>query len=967
MDFTRISEIEQALITNKYSPGNAYWEMLSLMADDNIVPSESTTPFSTLMAHIIVAATVNNQEVDYLGRMDSAEYAETYEELARFLPYTRLSTIYAKPMSAPFILSLRKSDLLNYGVTESVGVKRVIIPRNTTFTYQDGTVFGLMFDVDLRITDETVIDAVLLDNNNPLVPLVSPVLKVSEIPVRDENNTVVDQYISLALTAYQISREQSITNITKATGFTKTFTITDQYYHARVYTQRDGGWLELDTAFSDFIYNPQASTPVAVTKLDGSKLTITIPQVFFTRNLVGSSVKVELYTTKGNLSVDYTMATEDNWTVDFLNRVDSLSAYTTPLKSFKEVIAGSTTRKTGGSDIPDFSTLQQEVINGVVDNDPVTEAELVSQLSIAGYNTVHLSNYLTENVYLATRALDSYQTDTIPVSYPGGNVPLLFRPTTDYYGVNQNGSNYTFTTDALLRYNNGQTEVVTQSDGEALLGSTQQTLLSTFNDDRYLSPLFHYVMELGTVNEVYAYHLKAPVVLTRDFVGINANAEGTIGSKTATVVLDGSDYVVTVTTAATSTYRGYGDTDFIAQLVVTNDQNQKLAVNSTGVTRNSDGDYIFEFRLPTTFDIRNGLGIKLDTLRTEYGDTGFVNLDTTFDFAIVLTNNLPIGQDTQWQTRVLSALLPTNYQVVSMETMEISFGTAVDGLYRPVRTLAGETIFATYQEDVLAVYEEDVLEQDSNGFVKFYDNPDYDPDQPVTETNYPVLPNLLHRAGDPIMVNGQQEVKFAKGTIIRDPNTGAGIVAGRRAVSVETSMVCGDYRFRLAGVDVDAGAGAVVDRIVNDINAITLSKFTKLYYDVSRTVGTTGVTYGTSQTKALNKELTFTYDVMVDELTYKDAKLRQLIASKIRTVTANLVNGAVNFAVNKLIGEVNTAIGDSVAGFTISEIGGYTDVVNFTVPASSDTIGIAPMLAIDNSGQFAIEDGITINFNRNNA
>ena len=960
-----LDEMEKRIQENKYSPANSYWDVLTLLeqANSDLVPLNNSTPWTTLLGHGIVQAVINNNEIDKLHRNLSPEYAENYEELARFLPYQTLALIYAKPLTTTAKLYLRLRDIRDYGVVVSAREKKVLIPRDSIYSHSDGTKFGSLFDIEITLTDGSVVDAVYVDNTNPIKSLVSPVIKVAHLQRRLDDNTLDDEIVELTINLDQYSKSVTTYPITAATGFSKTLTVSNQFYHARVYTRQSGSWVECTTAFSDFIYDPRATIPTAVLKLTDTLVNISIPQIFITNGLVGSEVKVELYTTKGYQTLDYSLTNDSTFSIDFTNRNLDTLTYSNPLKQFSDVFLLMNDKFIGGEDIPSFDVLREQVVKENLTSDPITELQLTATLNRLGYSFIHASNYLTENTYLASKALPLYTTDTANVLHPGGNLPILLENLSESYGVLDNGNNYTITPDAVIKYINGQSVLLNSNEVTTLLNNTTLNLVSELNTVRYLNPVFHYVVEsLVTENAIEVYHLRSPSIVTRDFIGINPNGEGTIGVSGVAIAYNKTGYTLEVTTASTSYYQGLDDTAFIAQLVVSSTTGQKLSMNHTGVERTEDGDYVFTFNLSTNFDIRRELGIDVTSLTTEYNEPGFINLTQLFELSFNLVSDLPETLDTQWQTRVESSKLPSLFQVVTLESVTVSFGERIDAIHCPVRTLAGSVEYVTHTEDVLAYHEKDVPQRDSNNRLIFTDNPDYTDSEPVSETNRPFIYQYEHRAGDPVIVNGVHQVLYPAGSVVLD-EFGQAVELNRGVFSIETALICADMRFILAEVSDTLVADQLLGDVQSDIDPLRdkMIQLSELFYDVSRTVGKTTVRISAEKTAYIDREVSLVFDVVVDTLTYRDADTRDLIVTKIKETASNLINGATSFSSNSLITAIDAALGTSVIGFRLERLASLDDVTSFTVTTEGDVLGIAPKLEIDNTGKLAITDDITIN------
>lgn len=959
-------ELAIAVADNKYNPGNIYWHSLQLLEDNlnGVAIEHATTPLATLLAHSVVMSVVNNEEVAKLERMESPEYASTFDELSRFIPYQTLNLIYATPCKVPVTLFLGMQDIIKYAVVEG-NVRKVLIPKDTVITYNGNLTFGFYHDLLITLTDGTIVDAVYQDNNNPLEELLSPVIKTNKLYPRAEDGSLGEPVLSLDLNMYQFTKTTSIFPILTATGFNKTLTVPDQYYHARVYTKRNGAWLELTTAFSDFNYNPHSSVPTAIVKLVDDELKISIPYIYITNGLVTSEIKIELYSTKGELTVDLGNSLSSEFNVSFINNDLSVAPYVAPLKAFSTVGALSRSTVTGGRNIPDFEDMRYIVSSANVNAETITEDQLKTKLTQLDYTFIHHSNYLTENVYLASKPLATMRSDGARVVTLGGSIPVLLSDLSDTYGVKENGDNYTLTPNVIMHLENEQARLLSNMEGVALTSLSNGAMVEETNNNRYLSPVFYHVFELNDEsNGLHLYHLSSPKVTKRNFIGINANAEGTISVDSVNLIKGVDCFSLVVKTAATSYYQTLPLSSWVGQVNVPAYNGLKLALNHTNVTKGSDGSLTFVFDLCTNYDIRDGKGMRVTNLTGEYGDLSYLPLASTLRLAFCLVDNLPLVNDNNWASDVDDSKLPTQFQVVSLEDISIEIGKSMSSIHRPIRTLAGLTTYQTYPSNVMAYYPEDVPETDEKGYVKFIANPDFDEALPASETNPAFIYPLLHKKDDPIMVNGEHKVKYYAGLPVLDETTGKPIPLGKTPVSIETALIVGDYRLKVAGISQASVSDVIVTNVEKDIDPLRpkMIQLSELYYDVARTVGSTTVRLNVDTSRTIRKDLSFVYDVVVDSVVYSDSAVRALIKKQIKETTAKLINGSKRYVEKDLVSAVSTILNTSVLGFKLISINGMSDIVTFSVSNQFDSIGVAPKLYINTGGQLAIDDDITVNF-----
>lgn len=955
-----LDKLAELISQNKYNPENIFYHSLNHLEEDGIKVMTGTMPLTALLEHQVATSVVNNNEIDLVNRYLHPNYCDTHESLARHLDYNTLPQIHAKPGHLPITLALLVEDLKTLGYKLPNGSLRVVIPEDTIVGFKDEIFYGIHHAIQITMMDNETIDVNYIDNNNPLHELVNPVIESRYRRASDISGDYPGDILELNIDAFQFKRAYHNYPVNPSLGFNKTYTLTDQYYHARVFSRSGNQWIELDTCFSEFIYNSFSSVATAVVKLEGSRLTVQIPQIYFNRGLIGSEIKVVLYTTKGNITADYRLSTIPDWSLEFKNTDAKYQLLTEPLANFRTVYAYSRGKLMGGHNLPNIDELRTKVIAGDTDNEPITELQLRDRLEGLGYKLVHELNYVSDSLFVASKRLADIKLDNSKVIVEAGGIDVLLQNLGQLHGVINNGENYTLTPNIVARIQNGVVTLLKTSEVDALRGLGKDDLVRTFNTGEYLTtPLYYLVEQLEYNRKVTVFDMDTPEVSERDFVGTNPSNSGLISTRDYSLEKSDEGFILKLVAVTNDTFLNYEDNSFIPQLTIKDGLGKMFSINGLLTGRGEDGEYLYEFNLTSTYDLSYLNTIRINSL-TNGGIDVACKLTDTFNLTYNLVRELPDNLDEHYQEYTDAGKLPTQYQTITHERLTLKFGSMLTSIYTPTETFAGKVEFQKHQEDVLAYWEEDVFEEDSEGYIIFNPNPAY-PDDPDAD---PVTYNKLHSAGDQMFEpDGVTPVYAARaGTLILDSN-GSPIPISRDNHSIKTKLLLINYKYSMVDSYYRDIKNGIIYDLINDIEPIekVMLGLTELKYNLSTSLGKVRVRYDSNTTKLIDSALSFEVMVTVDAVTYRDGKLRTLITNNIQTGISDYVRRD-QFAINSLTSKLNALIEDTVEGFSITTINGQTDIVNFKLVSPSDVIGLKSEVFVDVDNTFKLQPAIKVNF-----
>lgn len=962
-----LAKVDADIRRNLYNPQNMWRDGLIAMqaaSDNTLVPVDHATPFANLLMYISTQSAINNDQVDRIPRRLIPEYASTIDELSGHFDYTTLQTIFATPSSTIVNLVIPTVELTESAIKNSDGSSHLILPRDSVFTYTDGTKFGLHHDIMIRIIDEDTMDIYYMDNTNKLMRIEEPIITYEKRTRVDSEFHNTDLTI-IPIKVYQFSKRSEYRSVTAVSGLDEKFALTDQLYHASVTTRVGGKRVELLTAHGDFKYNPNSDVATAILSYGSDNtIRIRIPDVYIDKGMVGNEVAITLYETKGNIDVNMLSDGTFNFVPDFINTIPTIDDGVNALRKVTNLGAYSGINPSGGLNMPTLQELINRVIVGNTDNAALTEEQLRGSLEEMGYSLSHQLNYIGRNMFTASNKLSDYSTGDVPTLVGSSNLMAVANELTDKAGVIIPKTNKAIITPyAVLEQGEiGNARFLTYDQVAILNVLDDNALLNRVNNSELASPIFYYLLDTTTETPKYgAFDLDNPAITNPVYIGSNVNNLVKVSTNKINITKKNGSYFVDIVTRGNDSFRDMANNDVILQLTTKDDFGSVFSINAVMLDRTKDGEYLFRAELQTGFNV--GLDDTMEILNFKNSIYESYNLPLSSQFMInyVVTNNKYISNDRLLEDDINRDELPTVFSVVTTEKVTLTIGTMLNYLFTPINSSLGHTIFQQYTSDVYKYWEHDVYEEE-NGLRKFYVNPDYNPDLPTSPENPSLVFNKLISKGDKVLEeDGSHAILHAEGTIIRDDNDEP-IPVSRGDFNHLISLQTIDYKFSLINY-LSKAQYEIKANINRDIVPISLKMIKDVYlnYSLGNTMGDMEILIDGKTTKTISNEISMSITVKVNSITYKDGTLRKNITKRIKTAVAkHLTTGA--YIENGLIDEINDEIRASVISFKIDSISSLGDIQSFHLVNGTDSMGIKSILSLSSTGEFEILDGIEVNF-----
>ena len=964
---TPISTMKARFDEAKYDSAllvKAELETIEEITNGKAVLVDASSPVTMLLEMAACMASNCVQENVVLLRRQYPALAATTHELYLHMSDEDLLDRFATPGSATFSALVLLSELkaaMVYDATE--GVYKVVIPRETTITV-DNVVFTTLYPIVFRMSNTGAIQIVYdADIANPVYGLTNTI-----IPCEIRKTADLIEWLCFDFKALQVKIATEYQILEKAYNFQKTIAFADAFYYARVFyrnSQSGTTWVEMTTTHTDQVFN--VTNPTALLTVGDSVLTVAIPTIYLTTGALSGELRIDIYTTKGVLSMPLKNYTADKFVVSpsAIDETRDLSDYTAALSSVSYSVF-SVDVASGGSDAIDFETLRNRVIYNAVGPQvlPITNVQIEAEATTEGFSIVKNVDLLTNRVFLATRRLP---TPTNPKLITPANLGMItFASTMEAMASNtfviDNGDRYTIKSKALWKVTNGQTVLLSKSDVDALHAKTQTAMMVELNAANYYYTPFYYVLDASQEEfEVRAYALDQPRASGLNFVRqnqtlqlyVNTNATGYSLTKVA------SGYELRIKTVSGNYYKNTTDSEVGVQLMFYPDGETTPAyINGVQESKGADEERIFLFPIKTTHDFDSNNLFPVTNSRIE-GITNpkvWIRLDTSFKILHWTTSvNKTFAADAT-DLLIGKFALPPGAVGNSQESIKLHFGDALNSLWRRARSYSNNVTYQRYSTDIPARYTNDIYDTDpvTGSMLSIVDGkPTYTllhkAGDVITDASGNTL--YIHRAGDVVL--DEQNVPVVDISSMTGREMDLLVVDGRYFFANDTASI--SYREEIEAI--------VVDWIVDSLSSLQnrVLEQTKVFFYPKTTLGSVVVKVENGDEKVIEAEQSFTVALHVNYITYSDADVRETLRVKtIELLDTYVAKTVVNMT--EIANELRLLYGDAVKAFQISGLGGTANYAIVTLDSERTKLCLKKELVAQADQTLIVQDDVTVEF-----
>ena len=312
--------------------------------------------------------------------------------------------------------------------TTDVSVGKITIPTSTKIQIGNFQ-FGIHYPVDVFVRKvykvredsqghvSTVVDGencsfsaqFNTDTLNPLNTLDTNLLEVRNM-VRGNMHLV-----GVVVPVYQFSTVSYEDDAISAAGFAKRYGYTDRFYAVRVFHYLDGVWTEMHQTLSDFVYDVKQVTAYVRILTDLDQVEVRIPQIYFTSGMMGSRVRVVVYSTQGEMYEDISSFPLTDIQTTFLadDQMTILDKYNEPLRRIPFLQTIPRERKIiSGSNGLSFTELRNRILHDTTYSVLITAMDVAAYFSDQGFLSKKYVDNITNRIYLALKTIRD-NTDSI--------------------------------------------------------------------------------------------------------------------------------------------------------------------------------------------------------------------------------------------------------------------------------------------------------------------------------------------------------------------------------------------------------------------------------------------------------------------------------------------------------------------------------------------------------------------------
>lgn len=921
-------------------------------------PVVYTIEQAALMAHAAVEHDWNSMNKVYPG------LAATMGDLYRHMSDKDYPDIFSQPASTHLLLLLNKEELYKHAVPPNgTNVRRIVIARDSQITV-DGYVFTLQYPIEIRVLPSGGLQIVQLGTvKSPIRVLDTNTVDWSYMS--RELNGVAYECVAIRVPVMQYAISTTTFPLTPGISFKQQLTFTDRFYLARVWMRQSTTWTELAITHSQVIVD--IAKPTAQLMVSDQTLQVKIPDIYVRNGIVSGEIRVDVYTTKGVISLDITGHKSDAFQFaarDYNDEIDS--TLKTPFESltFKqfyspEIISGGRIPLT-------FSELRDRVIDNAVGSklNPISEKQLRLALNDLGY-TVDLSiDMAPARIFHVSKELAaSTVTDlTTPCGTTNAYIRTKLEDLVKHRSVYDNGQRVTIGPRTLYVDDSNVFKVHDRTVDDLLMMPAVERS-EYMNDNRLFFSPFYYVLDTNSeIFESRPYELDTPKLVSKEFVETNIALELDIAIGECTIERHADGYLVRVITRTSQEVKNLKDSQIETQLCYkarSNDSWSRVDGVLVGFYGDEKPERVYDFLIKSNMDLDKNHDLIVSNFTVSNGQLANQPMELTNAFHIVFGVNqyTTPGYKASDIDAILSPKTDTS-KGVTHERLNVVLGSHLKMLWSNGRPETGGAVYATYSTDVIAKYQKTMYAKNLDGtyvtqvvdgikrLVVEHEIGDvmYEPDGVTPIIQYPAGSNVIEN-GKPVLLNPRGIVRRLEMFLLD----------GRFAVCDDPQVL--SY---MTAVKQD-----LLKSILFDLEAINKTKLeqTDLFIYPRNNMGKVWVRYADNTRNQIPAELEFLFTLSVAESVRTDPVLTASIKESIRTTIMTLLQDT-TVSVSKTLDTIRQVIKEHVVDIEMEAFGIKKDQKVYTLTNPKDQLTMGKIAYVTKEGRVSIRDDMRISWGR---
>lgn len=968
MNVISSEDFKLAIERARFDPAGQIREIINQVearTNGDVVYVDAGNPVMFLFEAAISASAHALTEVEVLTRKRFPSMAMTFEDLYLHMSDRDYLGTFAEPPSIEFgiMLSYEEVKARAVPVTQD-GMRKLVMPKNSNFTV-NGYTFTFEHPIEFRIMPHGGMSVVYgTPVNGALHDLSTNIIDWDIVNLAGEDMLRVKTRIR------QMAIQNHVFQTNAATVFNTRVSFPDQFHYARAYIKaRDEAgrlvWKEIKTTYTDQVFD--AMSPTVLLKVYNGVLEVDVPMIYRTTNQINGELRVDVYTTKAVNDKMFSDYDASAWSVvwEDLDGEDD-GAYTAPFHLLSTYRVWSDDYTRGARPALTLDELRTRVMdhNSGPINLPITDVNHKRVMGDRGYSSMKTVDSITKRSMNATRTmpepLDKYT--VTPISAAVETMVLRLNDLNGIVGASHNGDRVTLHPSVLYRNRDGGLTIVNESEKQNLLLLKPEAVARAVTSDNFRFTPFHNVLD-ATANSfsMRTYYLDAPEVTGRQFVMENPTVQMELqAAKNINVTRTADGYVIHLWTVSGKSYMDLDDDQVQVQLAyIPQGETSRAYVNGEVISRDANGERVWEFRLNTNYDLNTNDGLTLTNF-SMFGDGPLphsVDLKAKFDIIYTVSDYEIVGMiESNIDVIKNKAMLPFNAIGVLHEQVMVSLGDPLKYLWTGSRSVPTPEDYEIYNEDVPAFYDAPVFERNADGSLV------------LMEVDGKLTANVLHNAGDPVLDgDGNQVFKHRRGDLRRDAN-GNKILKSPRALARVIDLTLFDGRYYFANDDSTVRYLAQICASMRDWSNVDLAEAndqalekTNLYFRPLSTSGQLEIIVGEGADVIIDAEQSLKVLVLMTETGWKNEDLKKNIR---RTVISTIATAFTkeSIATKDIITTLTGQVGADVLGIELSGLGGDKNYPLITMKDGDGRPSIRKKLTAKADGSFTIEEDIEIVF-----
>lgn len=954
-------EIRNQLHTLRTNPAAIQRYVIDLLAEvsnDKYVLKEPSNPLVFLLEASALMSVAAMDQFEAVARKLYPSLAIEPEDLYRHMADRDYLNGFATPSKGVMTFVFLKREIISLAVAvPGQPFKQLTLPKDTIIHAMD-TPLGFYYPIDIRVLNDSGLQVVYdVSQVHPLHALEDSHITWYPFVMGGQEYLLIDVPVEqFLLTSFTIPLNLN-------TALVKELPFVDQFYAVRIFHAVDKTWTELKITHSDEVFD--TAEPYALVRLLESTVRVTIPIIYFTEKLMGEELRVDIYSSKGDYTMEMGLLTEESYNVKWrdLDQGNS-NLYSAPLGQLSVLTTFSSTTLTGGRPGLDFNALRQRVIQARMARDyPISFSELEVFLAERGYTLIRSVDNVSDRVLLASKALPSLGENLSPIGVFIEKVSFDNQSLSSQDILHVDDS-YTLLPDHLYELVDNQVLRLSDKEHNEILALSPIRLVELTSQRKLLYVPLHYVFnERDDTFTTTPYLLSSPRLNYRRLLKENIISDLRMNSNIIGIETQKSQWLINVSVTCSDSVMALADDQVHAQLsFIPYQENSPVFINGT-LTGLKDGERVFSFDLSTHFDIdrENYLRLKGFSMHENEVLDYRVGLSDIYRLTFCvsgITEDLIEMAGLAINTEIMGRhLLPASAKALTLEELSIELGQEMSLLASDARMTVSEYHYQTYQADVPDVYEENVYQREANGQLVLTLNED-------TGRYAPIILNRtgeakLDATGLPIIKHKKGEIKLVDGQPVPSQQRGKLRIVDMLLLDAQYLLTQREEQVQYRK-SLPSTISLYLHQDLGDLQERLLEK-TRLLFLPKRSIGLIAVKVSEASTRQVSSDQALKVSYHLPSKSFNDDSLREALTATTRQSVLLWLDQS-TLSLSMLSKQLTEAAGDNILGLNVAWQGELADVDLLTLVNPESSLSLSQVLKIDFDNTLYIDDALTVEF-----